>query len=106
VRCDKVWAFVYAKAKNVRGKAGRIRRRRRVDVDGARPRFRAHHFLRGRHRDGATAHAFTQDVVERLSTRVQLTTDGHNVYLEAVEDAFGNAIAFTMLVKTAPSAAP
>jgi hypothetical protein len=47
-----------------------------------------------------------QDVVERLSTRVQLTTDGHNVYLEAVEDAFGSAIAFTMLVKTAPSAAP
>ena len=32
------------------------------------------------------------DVAARLSTRVQLTTDGHNVYLEAVEGAFGSAI--------------
>src|SRR4029453_12074650 len=35
-----------------------------------------------------------------LSTRVQLTSDGLKVYLEAVEGAFGNAIDYAMLVKT------
>ena len=40
------------------------------------------------------------DLADRLATRVQLTTDGHKPYLEAVEGAFGNAIDYAMLVKT------
>ena len=51
-------------------------------------------------RDGFTASAFIRDLADRLATRVQLTTDGHKVYLEAVEGAFGNAIDYAMLVKT------
>jgi len=51
-------------------------------------------------RDGFTASVFIRDLAERLATRVQLTTDGHKVYLEAVEGAFGNAIDYAMLVKT------
>ena len=45
------------------------------------------------------AHAFMRDVSERLANRVQLTTDGHRVYLNAVEDAFGADIDYAMLVK-------
>ena len=40
-----------------------------------------------------------QDLADRLATRVQLTNDGHKVYLEAVEGAFGNSIDSSMLVK-------
>ena len=50
-------------------------------------------------RDSATAQAFVRDLASRLSTRVQLTTDGHKVYLEAIEGAFGSAIDYAMLVK-------
>jgi len=50
-------------------------------------------------RDGFTAQAFIRDLADRLSTRVQLTTDGHKVYLEAVEGAFGSEIDDAMLMK-------
>jgi IS1 family transposase len=50
-------------------------------------------------RDGFTARAFIGDLAARLSTRVQLTTDGHKVYLEAVEGAFGSEIDYAMLIK-------
>jgi len=50
-------------------------------------------------RDGAAAFAFMQDLAERLAHRVQLTTDGHHAYLNAVEMAFGNDIDYAMLIK-------
>lgn len=50
-------------------------------------------------RSAVTAHAFMQDLAGRLASRVQLTTDGHRAYLEAVESAFGNDIDYAMLVK-------
>jgi len=50
-------------------------------------------------RDGAIAFEFMQDLASRLANRVQLTTDGHRVYLNAVEDAFGSEIDYAMLVK-------
>ena len=40
-----------------------------------------------------------QDVAGRISNRIQLTTDGHRVYAEAVEQAFGSEIDYAMLVK-------
>ena len=40
-----------------------------------------------------------QDVASRLANRVQLTTDAHRAYLDAVEDAFGADIDYAMLVK-------
>jgi hypothetical protein len=40
-----------------------------------------------------------QDVADRLANRVQLTTDGHKAYLDAVEDAFGSAVDYARLVK-------
>ena len=39
-----------------------------------------------------------QDVASRISTRIQLTTDGYRVYAEATEAAFGADIDYAMLV--------
>jgi len=50
-------------------------------------------------RDGGIAYEFMQDLAGRLANRVQLTTDGHKAYLEAVEGAFGSAIDYAMLIK-------
>ena len=50
-------------------------------------------------RDGETAKIFIEDLKSRLRNRVQLTTDGHSAYLEAVEEAFGCEIDYAMLVK-------
>ena len=46
-----------------------------------------------------TASEFIGDLAARLSHRVQLTTDGHRPYLNAVEDAFGGDIDFAQLIK-------
>jgi len=50
-------------------------------------------------RDGETARAFMQDVGARLANKVQLTTDGHRAYLEAVEEVFGADVDYAMLDK-------
>lgn len=50
-------------------------------------------------RDTGCATEFMQDVAARLANRIQLTTDGHKMYLSAVEDAFGSAIDYAMLQK-------
>lgn len=50
-------------------------------------------------RDGGTATEFMQDLAGRLANRVMLTTDGHKMYLGAVEVAFAGEIDYAMLVK-------
>ena len=50
-------------------------------------------------RDAWCAHEFITDLHSRLANRVQLTSDGHKVYLRAVEKAFGSDVDFAMLVK-------
>jgi IS1 family transposase len=51
-------------------------------------------------RSSENAQEFMQDVASRLANRVQLTTDGHTMYLSAVEKAFGwNGVDFAQLVK-------
>lgn len=50
-------------------------------------------------RDADYAAEFINDLAARLSTRVQLTTDGLKVYLEAIEGAFGANVDFAQLVK-------
>jgi hypothetical protein len=49
--------------------------------------------------DLQTARIFIDDLKSRLANRVQLTTDGLRVYLEAVEGAFGSEVDYAMLVK-------
>ena len=50
-------------------------------------------------RDAEFAHLFMDDLAARLNNRIQLTTDGHKVYLQAIENAFGNDIDYAQLVK-------
>ena len=50
-------------------------------------------------RDSEAATTFIDDLAPRLASRVQLTSDGHKPYLEAIEGAFGSDIDFAMLVK-------
>jgi transposase-like protein len=50
-------------------------------------------------RSAAMAIGFVHDLKDRLRNRVQLTSDGHRVYLEAVETAFGSDVDYAMLVK-------
>jgi IS1 family transposase len=49
-------------------------------------------------RDSRTAKNFIADFAERLTNRVQLTTDGPRIYVDAVEEAFGTEIDYAMLV--------
>lgn len=101
VQVDEAWAFVYAKQKNVpeahKGEFGYgdVWTWVAIDADSK----LAISWAVGR-RDAFTANAFMLDIADRLATRVQLTSDGHKPYLEAVEGAFGNAIDYAMLVKT------
>jgi IS1 family transposase len=100
IQCDEIWAFVYAKAKNLpeqyKGAVGYgdVWTWTALDADSK----LIVSWAVGR-RDGFTASAFIRDLADRLATRVQLTTDGHKVYLEAVEGAFGSNIDYAMLVK-------
>jgi IS1 family transposase len=50
-------------------------------------------------RNAVTATAFVVDLKSRLSNRVQITTDGHRPYLEAVESAFGTEVDYSILQK-------
>jgi IS1 family transposase len=100
IQCDEIWAVVYAKAKNVpeehKGEFGYgdVWTWTALDADSkVVPSWAV-----GR-RDGFTAAAFIRDLADRLATRVQLTTDGHKPYLEAVEGAFGSEIDYAMLIK-------
>jgi IS1 family transposase len=99
VQCDEIWAFVGAKAKNVTPDKhakgwGDIWTWTALDADS---KLCVSYRVGGR--DGAIAYEFLQDLAFRLKNRVQLMTDGHRVYLNAVEDAFGSAIDYAMLVK-------
>jgi IS1 family transposase len=97
---DEIWAFCYAKSKNVpedkRGVFGYgdVWTFTAIDADSK----LIPSFMVGP-RDGGTATEFMQDLAGRLANRVQLTTDGHKMYLGAVEDAFGGDVDFAQLVK-------
>ena len=66
----------------------------RLDAD---TKLVASYYVGGR--DGDAAMTFINDLARRLSTRVQLTSDGLHSYLEAVEGAFGADVDYAMLVK-------
>lgn len=99
VQVDEIWSFVGAKEKNASDEQkaqgfGDIWTWTAICAD---TKLAASWWVG--ERDGATAKAFVQDLAGRLAGRVQLTTDGHKPYLEAVEAAFGNDIDYAQLVK-------
>jgi len=100
VQCDEIWSFCHAKDKNLpeekRGQFGfgsiwtwtalcadtKLICAWRIGTRGA-----------------STAYSLMHDLAGRLAHRIQLTTDGHRVYADAVESAFGAGIDYAMLVK-------
>jgi IS1 family transposase len=100
IQCDEIWSFVYSKQKNVpedsKGKLGVGDVWTFVAIDGETKLVPC--WLVGL-RDAGHAFEFINDLRERLANRVQLTTDGHKMYLSAVEGAFGANVDYAMLVK-------
>lgn len=100
LQVDEIWSFVYAKAKNVpQDKVGTfgygdVWTFTAIDADTK----LIPSFLVGM-RDAGCAFEFMQDLAGRLVNRVQLTTDGHKMYLSSVLDAFNGEIDFAQLVK-------
>ncbi len=100
IQCDEIWAFCYAKQKNVaKAKrapedAGDVWTWTAIEAD---TKLIVSYLVGGR--DSEYASEFMDDVADRLANRVQLTTDGHAAYLEAVEGAFGAGIDYAQLIK-------
>jgi IS1 family transposase len=100
VQCDEIWSFTYAKAKNVEAAkaapegADDTWTWTAIDADSE---LIVSWLVGGR--DGGYAAAFMEDVASRLANRVQLTTDGHQAYLEAIDGAFGINVDYAMLMK-------
>jgi IS1 family transposase len=99
VQCDEIWSFVYGKDKNltleqVKAGAGSVWTWTAIDADS---KLIITYMLGDR--GAGTALAFMQDLASRVENRIQLTTDGHRVYADAVENAFGSEIDYAMLVK-------
>jgi IS1 family transposase len=100
LQLDEIWSFVYAKQKNVPlarnapPDAGDVWTWVAIDADTKLvPSWRVGD------RSSQTAIAFTNDLASRLVNRVQITTDGHRAYLEAIEGSFGADVDYAMLVK-------
>ena len=100
IQCDEVWSFCHSKEKNVPEEMkgvlgyGDVWTFTAICADSKLvPSWRV-----GR-RDLPTATEFMKDLAGRLKSRVQLTTDGHRPYLNAIEDAFGSEIDYAQLIK-------
>jgi IS1 family transposase len=100
VQCDEIWSFAGCKQKNV----ATAKRRDRAHGDVwtwvamcAETKLAISYLVGGR--DSEYAMALMDDLRQRVTTRLQMTTDGHSPYLQAVEEAFGADIDYAMLVK-------
>lgn len=100
LQADEIWSFCHAKAKNVpeekRGMLGYGDVWTWTAICADTKLVPCWHIGK---RDARAAYEFINDLASRLAHRVQLTTDGHKPYLEAVEGAFGCEIDYATLVK-------
>ncbi len=103
VQCDEIWSFVGMKEKQAKRKehtgkrpesVGDIWTWTGIDADS---KLVISWFVGGR--DGGAAYELMSDLQNRLASRIQLTTDGHRAYLDAVDSTFGIGIDYAMLVK-------
>src|SRR5665213_1494757 len=100
IQCDEIWAFNYCKqravatAKAAPADAGDIWTWTGIDADSK----LIVSYLVG-DRSGETAIELMDDLRARLSNRVQISTDGHRAYLEAVEGAFGGDVDYAQIIK-------
>jgi len=99
LQCDEIWSFIGAKQKNASPEKkdegwGDVWTWTAIDADSK----LCVSYLVGE-RAGGWAYDFMQDCASRIAGRVQLTTDGHKPYVEAVEGAFGMDVDFATLQK-------
>jgi IS1 family transposase len=100
VQVDEIWSLTYAKQKNVAtakdapGGAGDTWTWTALDADS---KMIVSYLVGGR--DAEYGMWFMDDLAARLANRVQLTSDGHKAYLDAVEGAFGCDVDYAQLVK-------
>ena len=94
IQCDEIWSFCYAKSRTVTNSpailekhpdAGDVWTWTAIDADS---KLIVSWFVGDRGAD--SAHTFMHDVASRIPNRIQITTDGLPVYLNAVESAFGD----------------
>jgi IS1 family transposase len=110
IECDEIWSFNYCKrvkvatAKAAPADAGDCWTWTALDRDS---KLIVSYLIGGR--DAVYANEFMLDVAARVANRVQLTTDGHAAYLEAVDGAFGLDVDYAQLIKSygeTPDAGP
>jgi IS1 family transposase len=99
LQCDEIWNFVGAKAKNTTPEKkaegwGDTWTWTALDAD---TKLCVSYLVGGRDLGWATE--FMHDCAIRIRNRVQITTDGHRAYMEAVESAFGADIDYAQLQK-------
>lgn len=99
MQCDEIWCFVGAKAKNVTPERkaegwGDVWTWTAIDAD---TKLCIGYLVGGR--DAGWAGDFMEDCASRIKGRLQITTDGHKAYLEAVEGAFGMDVDYAQLQK-------
>jgi len=99
LQCDEIWSFVGAKAKNTAVEKklegwGDTWTWTAIDAD---TKLCVSYLVGGR--GAGWAHDFMQDCANRINSRVQITTDGHKVYMNAVEGAFGMDCDYAQLQK-------
>jgi IS1 family transposase len=100
VQLDEIWSFIYTKQRNVMlakaapEAAGDVWTWVAICADTKLVPSR-----RVGDRSGATAIEFVCDLSNRLANRVQITSDGHRAYLEAVEAGFGADVDYAQLIK-------
>jgi IS1 family transposase len=99
LQVDEIWSFVGAKSRNVSPLKesegwGDAWTWTAIDAD---TKLCVSYLVGGR--DAGWAHVFMQDCANRITGRVQITTDGHRAYLEAVESAFGSEVDYAVLQK-------
>jgi IS1 family transposase len=96
---DEIWGFIGKKEKHVKpeddSSLGSVWTFCAIDAETKLvPTFRV-----GK-RDVATANAFMKDIAERMAYRVQISTDGLNAYVNAVENAFGADVDYGQIIKS------
>ena len=100
IECDEIWSFCYSKAKNVPIKYedefgyGDVWTWTAIDAD---TKLMVSYFVGDR--SGESALILVDDLRSRLANRVQISTDGHRVYLEAIEGAFGGDVDYGQVIK-------
>jgi IS1 family transposase len=100
IQCDEIWSFCYAKQKNVPEEKqgtygfGDVWTWVALDADTK----LTVSFLVGLRNIECATH-FINDLKDRLANKIQLTTDGYKVYLDAVDNAFGSEIDYAILNK-------